>query len=123
MSAEFWAAVERIRAADGRFGRDAYAFVMDSLDFTMRQIGQRRHLSGAELVRGLCANARHRFGLLAYTVLARWGLTTSDDVGDIVFQLIEAGILSRQESDTRADFVDVVDFRDALEASALETDG
>lgn len=122
MSAEFWAAVERIRADDARFARDAYAFVMDSLDFSMRRAGERRHLSAEELVRGLCANAKQRFGLFAYTVLERWGLRTSSDVGDVVFQLISAGILSRQESDTREDFDAVVDFREALDAAALETE-
>jgi uncharacterized repeat protein (TIGR04138 family) len=121
VSSEFWAAVERIRAGDGRYARDAYPFVMDSLDFTMRAIGERRHVSAAELVRGLCDNARHRFGLMAYTVLDAWGLATSDDVGEIVFQLIDAGVLAKQESDARADFVRVVDLRNALDASALES--
>lgn len=122
MSSEFWEAVERIRATDGRYARDAYAFVMDSLDFTMRGIGERRHVSARELVGGLCANAKHRFGLFAFTVLAKWGLESSDDVGEVVFQLIDAGILSRQESDSRADFDGVVDFREVLEASSLEGD-
>ena len=123
MSSEFWAAVERIRAGDGRYANDAYAFVMDSLDFTMRVAGERRHVSGAELVRGVCANAKQHFGLFAYTVLSTWGLRRGDDVGEIVFQLIEAGILSKLDSDTRADFDGVVDFREALEAAALEADG
>jgi uncharacterized repeat protein (TIGR04138 family) len=122
VSAEFWSAVERIRAGDSRFASDAYAFVMDSLEVTMRRIGQRRHVSAEELVGGLCANARQRFGLFAYTVLSKWGMTTSDDVGEIVFQLIDAGILSRQESDRRTDFDGVANFHDALEASSLEGD-
>jgi uncharacterized repeat protein (TIGR04138 family) len=120
MSSEFWEAVERIRSTDARYARDAYAFVMDSLDYTMRAVGERRHVSAAELVRGLCDHAKQRFGLFAYTVFAKWGLVSSDDVGEIVFQLIDAGILSRQESDSRADFDRVVDFREALEASSLE---
>ena len=117
---EFWETVERIRATDGRYARDAYPFVMGSLDFTMKRIGVRRHVSAAELVRGLCDNAKHRFGLFAHTVLAKWGLETSDDVGEVVFQLIDAGILSRQESDARSDFERVVDFHEVLEASSLE---
>ena len=119
---EFWEAVERIRAADGRYARDAYAFVMDSLDFTMRKIGERRHVSAAELVRGLCAHATERFGLMAYTVLSKWGLKASDDVGEVVFQLIGAGVLSRQEGDERSDFDAVIDFRDALDAASLESE-
>ena len=69
---------------------------------------------------GLCANAKNRFGLLAYTVLTKWGLATSDDIGEVVFQLIDAGVLSRRESDTRTDFELAVDLREALDASALE---
>ncbi len=122
MSAEFWNAVERIRASDERFAPDAYAFVMDSLEVTMRRIGERRHVSAEELVGGVCANARQRFGLFAYTVLAKWGMKTSDDVGEIVFQLIGVGILSQQESDRRSDFNGVADFHDALEAASLEGD-
>ncbi len=122
MSGEFWTAVERIREHDGRYARDAYAFVMDSLDFTMRAVGERRHVSALELVQGLCANARERFGLFAYTVLSKWGLDGGDDVGEIVFQLIDAGILSRQESDQRSDFERTVDFRATLDAAALESD-
>ena len=122
MSAEFWSAVERIRESDGRFASDAYSFVMDSLEVTMRRIGQRRHVSAGELVDGLCTNARQRFGLFAYTVLSKWGLRTSDDVGEIVFQLIDAGILSRQESDRRTDFEGVANFHEVLEASSLEGD-
>ena len=118
---EFWETVERIRAVDGRYARDAYPFVMDSLDFTMKQMGVRRHVSAAELVRGLCDNAKQRFGLFAFTVLSKWGLERSDDVGEVVFQLIDAGVLSKQESDARADFNGVVDFREALEASSLES--
>jgi uncharacterized repeat protein (TIGR04138 family) len=118
---EFWETVERIRAVDGRYARDAYPFVMDSLDFTMKQMGVRRHVSAAELVRGLCDNAKQRFGLFAFTVLAKWGLEKSDDVGEVVFQLIDAGVLSKREGDARADFNGVVDFREALEASSLES--
>ena len=60
----------------------------------------------------MCANARQRFGLFAYTVLSKWGMRSSDDVGEIVFQLIDAGILSRQESDRRSDFDGVADFHE-----------
>jgi uncharacterized repeat protein (TIGR04138 family) len=119
---DFWAAVERIRAADGRYAPDTYAFVMESLDYRMREIGERRHVSAQELVHALCAHAKQRFGLFAYTVLSKWGLASSDDVGEVVFQLIDAGILSRQQGDERADFEGVVDFHAALEAGRLEGD-
>lgn len=112
---EFWQAVERIRAGDSRFAADAYAFVMEGLDWTTRALGERRHVSAAELIDGLCRYASARYGMLAFSVLESWGVTDSGDVGDIVFHLIEAGILSRRDEDAREDFDDLADFRQRLE--------
>ena len=120
---EFWTAVERIRAADGRYAREAYAFVMDGLDRTVRALDERRHISALELVRGLCAFARDRFGLMAYDVLVNWGIHSSSDVGEVVFQLVDAGILSRREDDARADFDEAVDLRQALEENYFGAGG
>ena len=41
--------------------------------------------------------------------------TSTEDFGDIVFNLVEAGLLSRSEHDTREDFRGVYDFNDAFE--------
>jgi uncharacterized repeat protein (TIGR04138 family) len=114
-SPNFWDAVFEIRLFDQSYAEDAYAFVVEALEHTIRGIGVERHVSGAELVGGVCACAKGRFGLLAWTVLERWGIRSTGDVGAIVFQLIDAGVLSRQESDSRADFDDLFDLRVVLE--------
>jgi uncharacterized repeat protein (TIGR04138 family) len=120
--AEFWLVVDRIRARDGRYAREAYAFVMDGLDHTVRSLGERRHVTAAELFDGLLRFARDRFGMLAFTVLERWGITASADVGEIVFQLVEAGVLSRREEDRREDFDHLVDLKEALEDTYFDED-
>lgn len=120
--ADFWSLVERIRAEDGRFARDAYAFVMDGLDDTVRALPERRHVSGAELVHGLCRFARGRYGMLAFAVLEKWGIRASADIGAIVFQLVEAGVLARRDEDVIGDFDDVIDLREALEERYFEDD-
>lgn len=112
---EFWLAVERIRAGDPRYTRDAYAFVMDGLDHTVSALEERRHVSAEELLEGLCGFARGKFGMLAFDVLRSWGITSGRDVGEIVFHLIDAGILSRRDEDTRADFDTPLDLKRALE--------
>jgi len=117
---EFWTAVERIRANDGRYSPDAYAFVMDGLDHTVSALEERRHVTAHELLDGLCAFARGKFGMLACDVLRKWGITTARDVGDIVFHLIEAGILSRREEDAREDFDTSLDFKRVLEDSYFD---
>lgn len=113
--AKFWQAVEQIREKDPRFKPEAYALVMESLDFTIRRLGERRHVSATELLRGLCDHARERYGLLAYTVIESWGITSAKQIGGIVYQLIEAGVLARQESDRFEDFDQGWNLKDILE--------
>lgn len=119
-ASEFWLAVERIRAADGRYAADAYAFVMDGLDHTVRALDERRHVSASELLTGLCRFARERFGMMSYDVLRAWGIRSGSDVGEIVFQLIDAGLLSRRDDDTREDFDTPLDLKQVLEESYFE---
>ena len=69
-----------------------------------------RHVTGREL----CLGARHLatslYGYLAATVLARWGLESTGDLGNIVYNLIATGDMEKTPEDSRADFDDVFDF-------------
>ena len=114
--ADFWGAVERIRERDDRLEAEVYAFIMQALDHTIRRIGERRHVSAAELLDGFCEHGRDRFGLLAHDVIRKWGITRASDVGRAVFQLVDAGVLSKQDSDRAEDFEIEYDFEGALEA-------
>jgi uncharacterized repeat protein (TIGR04138 family) len=118
----FWDAVREIRRVDGRFAPEAYGLIMDSLELAIHNIGFRRHVSGTELLESLCEHAKSRYGLLAYTLLEKWGIKTTDDVGEAVFQLVEAHVLARQEKDTREDFHDIFDLRDRLEEAYFDKD-
>ena len=111
----FWEAIKRIRAKDGRFATELYPFLMEALDFTIRDVGERRHISARELLDGMCRYARDKFGLLAQTVLEKWGVHTPVDIGLAVYQLVEAGVLSKQKSDQLEDFDIDYDLRDVLE--------
>jgi uncharacterized repeat protein (TIGR04138 family) len=48
-------------------------------------------------------------------VLEHWGITTTADIGHIVFALVDLGMLLSQPGDTRADFENVFDFDRAFE--------
>jgi len=107
----FWDAVDRARARDGRYRREAYGFVVAALGTAVRALPEerrrdplRRHLSGGELLVGLAGLARREFGFLAPTVFAEWGVSSGEDVGRIVFELVEGGQLSARPEDTLADF-------------------
>lgn len=101
---------------DPRFRAEAYAFVLEALDYTIqrREQGQ-KHVSGAQLLEGFRDLALDTFGLLARAVLSEWGITRTDDVGDMVFHMIEEDLLQKTADDTREDFHDVFSFDEAFE--------
>lgn len=106
-----WAAFEALLERDGRYRREAYAFVLDALGRVAQALPAerradpaRRHLSGGELLEGAIEHARREFGVMAPTVFREWGVATGEDIGRIVFQLVEAGILSARPEDSLDDF-------------------
>lgn len=116
----FWRAIKDIQATDGRFRLEAYPFLMQALDFTMQRVGERRHVSAAELLDGVCHYARHRFGPLAHEVIDNWGVRIPGDIGDMVYQLIGMGVLAQQPSDDRSDFDIEFALKDRLEENYWE---
>jgi uncharacterized repeat protein (TIGR04138 family) len=105
------------------FAYEAYEFVSEAVSFTQQRLGRAgddedadddRHVSGAELLRGVCDLAVVTFGMMAPVVFKQWGVRTTDHVGRMVFDLIEVGLLSKSDRDTPEDFHDLFDLRQAL---------
>jgi len=115
MSAEKTESILQIVRKDGRYSAQAYYFIFDALDFTIQRMRKVRHVTGKELLEGIRAYATENFGFLARTVLAEWGITATRDFGEIVFNLVEAGLLSRTDKDTIEEFADVFNFAEAFE--------
>ncbi len=65
--------------------------------------------------------AADQFGPMADLVFERWGVRSMADFGEIVFNLIDAELLSRRPTDSRLDFVDSSDFRAAFAAKHRES--
>lgn len=106
--------LERLRERYPRFHDMAYLFVLSALHHVLQHLPEPRHISGAELAEGVRDLALEKFGPMARTVLEHWGIHETGDVGDVVFALVEAGILIKQEEDTRADFEGVYEFDEAF---------
>jgi uncharacterized repeat protein (TIGR04138 family) len=100
-----------VAAADGRYHINAYRFVYEALDYTVKQLEKKRHISGRELLEGIKNLALEQFGALAVMVFEVWGVRKTCDFGNIVFNLVEAQMMSRSDEDTREDFDDVYEFR------------
>lgn len=107
--------MDRLRAIEPRFHEQAFLFVLAALEHSQTRLPQRRHVTGAELAHACRELALTRFGVMARTVLGHWGVTSTADLGDLVFALVELGLLSSQPTDSKADFLNVYDFDRAFE--------
>ena len=107
--------MDRIRLRDARFTEHAYLFVLSALEFCQTRLLERRHITGRELTIACRDLALERFGVMARLVLEHWGVRSTADIGDIVFTLVDLGLLISQPNDTRDDFCEVYDFDQAFE--------
>lgn len=122
----FEQALELLRAKDPRYSREAYLFVREALDHTQKGIakssrGRVRHVTGQELLAGIRDFALEQFGPMAMFVLEEWGIRSCEDFGEIVFNMVDIGLLAKTDKDTRADFATGYDFRDAFRKPFLPT--
>ena len=107
--------LKEVAARDGRYHVNAYRFVYESLDYTVKQLEKKRHITGRELLEGIKNLALEQFGALAVMVFDVWGVHKTADFGNMVFNLVEAEMMSRSEDDCREDFHDVYDFDTTFE--------
>ncbi|MBK1882748.1 hypothetical protein JIN85_10000 [Luteolibacter pohnpeiensis] len=112
---QFEQSVASILRRDKRFDPQAYFFLKEALDFTLKRIcegngGDERHVTGPELLVGFRDHALEQFGPMAWTLMDEWGVRRCEHVGEMVFQLIEEQVFGKQESDKREDFSEMFDF-------------
>jgi uncharacterized repeat protein (TIGR04138 family) len=118
--------IAEIVRRDSRYPYEAYEFVFAALAHTQKALGRApggeageeaeasHHVSGPELLRGARDFALREFGLMARTVFRRWGINRTDDIGEIIFNLIEANLMSKTPDDSRRDFHEVFDLDQEL---------
>jgi uncharacterized repeat protein (TIGR04138 family) len=99
-----------------RYAEKAFYFVLDALHRRLHSLVTPRHVTGEELAESARKVALDRFGPLARTVLEHWGIHSTADIGEIVFLLVDHGVLTKQDSDTREDFEGLYSFEQAFEA-------
>jgi uncharacterized repeat protein (TIGR04138 family) len=128
----FEQALELIQAKDPRYAGNAYLFMREALDHTQKVVikspregrGSRtekqaeglpvRHVTGQELLEGIRVYALEQFGPMVLTVFDDWGIRSCADFGEIVFNMVEIGLLAKTEKDSRDDFKNGYDFDDAF---------
>lgn len=114
------ALLDRLRERNPRFHETAYLFLLTALHHVIERLPEPRHITGRELAGGVRDLALEKFGPMARTVLEHWGVRATADMGEIVFALVDCGVLIKQETDGPEDFADVFDFDEAF--GALDAD-
>jgi uncharacterized repeat protein (TIGR04138 family) len=104
---------------DPRYAREAYGFVYEALDYTIKRIGKKRHVTGQELLAGIRDYALAQFGPMGKTVFNAWGIRRTDDFGEIVFNLVEHDLMGKTEQDSRDDFKNGFDFNEVFALSKI----
>ena len=123
---------------DRRYKLEAYSFVRDGLAYAQdvlrmgveqpiepevpdeakfeQQAESRveRHLTGRQLCEAIRLYALEQYGYMAKVVLDSWGVHTTSDFGEIVYNLINIDYMKQAKTDRREDFDDVYDFDEAF---------
>ncbi|MFH0908754.1 MAG: Minf_1886 family protein [bacterium] len=112
-------ALAQILAEDSRYDEQAYQFMKEALDFTIKLLskpieGPGRHVKGSELLEGIRQYALQEYGPVALTVLNRWGISRCEDFGEIVFNMVRKGVLGKTDEDRKEDFAGGYDFEGAF---------
>ncbi len=120
---------------DPRYTLEAYQFIRDALAHGQDVLGlgdqaeesaedemndpfdvtSEQHLTGQQLCESIRHYAMQQYGYMAKIVLNQWGLKTTGDFGEIVYNLIRIGMMKRSDTDRREDFDNCYDFTEAFE--------
>ncbi len=115
--------LDEIFAFDRRYRRGGYHFVEEALEYAQQELGLHRdpenpeasHLTGQQLCEAIRHHAQEEFGYMAKVVLNSWGIRTTSDIGEIVYNMIKVKCMNKSEHDRREDFDDCFDFEVAFQ--------
>ncbi|MGD8396311.1 MAG: hypothetical protein PVF43_12640 [Candidatus Eiseniibacteriota bacterium] len=96
--------IEALLERDPRYRFDAYRFVLEALSITIQRSHREGHVTAAELLAGIRDYGLALYGPLTREVFHHWGIEHSAQFGDIVFNLIDCGVLGKRDEDRREDF-------------------
>ena len=98
-----------------KYTEAAYLFLLNALQRRLSSLELPRHINGAEVADAVRQLALERFGPLARNVLEHWGVRGTTDIGEIVFALVDCGVLITQPDDSPEDFEGLFTFDEAFE--------
>ena len=112
---EFPKKIDKVLDKDSRYLKEAYIFMFAALEYTLEKIGERRHVTGQELLGGVSDYGWQQYGPMTKLVFEHWGVRTTEDFGNIIFNLIDGGLMGKTEEDSIEDFREVYDFEEEFD--------
>ncbi len=100
-----------IVARDPRYSAKAYALLMDVLGWLFRDGAT---ADGEAILDEFRERTLDLYGPMSYTVLSEWGVKSTEDVGEMMFNLADAGRVRREDSDNAEAFVGGYDFKETF---------
>lgn len=115
--------VQQLLSNDPRYKIEAYEFIRDALAFAQEDLQMgggddpegESHITGQQLCDAIRLYGLEQYGYMAKVVLNSWGLFTTGDFGNVVFNLIEVGMMKKSDSDRLEDFQDYYDFNEVFQ--------
>ena len=124
-------AMRDLLSEDRRYKFEAYQFIREALQYAHEHmdlpnvaraaegatLGQQQpnHVTGQQLCHACRHYALDQYGYLSRMVLASWGIESTSDLGELVYNLIRIEQMRKSETDRREDFDDVYEFETAFE--------
>jgi len=114
MKVDFYKKIAEATQKDPRYKADAYEFMMQALWFTQKKLKRLAHVSAKELLEGARDFGLNQYGPMTKNVFEHWGVKSTDDFGEIVFNMIGHGLMKKSDQDSREDFNNLYSFEEAL---------
>ncbi len=117
----YYQTIYKIIDGDSRYPLEAYLFVQEAVSYSLESFHADRekrdfHLNGHELLDGIRLCVLDRFGAMAHYVFREWGITRTEDFGNIVFNMIDHNLLHARPEDSIKDFANGYDFEKEFRA-------
>ncbi len=111
--------IENICANDIRYHKNAYHNIFNALAYCETVMKTEKNLTAKELVIGYKDITLSKYGALALEVLHHWGIYSTQDIGNIVFNLVNANLLGRSQGDKIEDFKNIFDLTQEMKSPYL----
>jgi uncharacterized repeat protein (TIGR04138 family) len=103
---------------DTRYPFEAYEFVFQALGYVQHEMKQKgmpkegpNHVTGQQLSEACREFALQEYGMMAGTVLRSWNIKKTDDIGELVYNLININLMTKTDTDRQEDFNNVYDMK------------